>query len=63
MNSKHAYTIAEVTRITGSSRTTIYAEIAAQRLTAKKLGRRTLILADDLRTWLNSLPAIKTQAA
>jgi excisionase family DNA binding protein len=61
MDAKHAYTVPEVIRVTGTSRTTLYAEIAAQRLKARKLGRRTLILADDLRQWLETLPALKAE--
>jgi hypothetical protein len=38
-------------------RTKAYAEIAAGRLNAVKLGSRTLILADELRRYLESLPA------
>lgn len=63
MDAKHAYTIPEAVRITGTSRTTLYAEIAAHRLKARKLGRRTLILADDLRQWLGSLPTFKAEQA
>jgi excisionase family DNA binding protein len=63
MNPKHAYTIPEVVRITGTSRTTIYAEIGADRLRAVKLGRRTLILAEDLQRWLEALPSMSSGAA
>jgi hypothetical protein len=38
-------------------RTKAYAEIAAGRLQAVKLGTRTLVLADELRRYLASLPA------
>jgi hypothetical protein len=34
----------------------LYREIAAGRLIARKQGRRTIILDDDLRTFLASLP-------
>ncbi|WP_018262253.1 helix-turn-helix domain-containing protein [Methylobacterium sp. WSM2598] len=63
MSEKRAHTIAEVVQISGAGRTTIYAEIAAQRLKAKKLGRRTLITADDLHNWLDRLPALERRGA
>ncbi|ACA18347.1 Prophage CP4-57 regulatory [Methylobacterium sp. 4-46] len=63
MSEKRAHTIAEVVQISGAGRTTIYAEIAAQRLKAKKLGRRTLIMSDDLEAWLSNLPDLKSRAA
>lgn len=37
-------------------RTKLYEEIAAGRLVAVKVGRRTLIRAEDAEAWLNSLP-------
>lgn len=40
----------------GVGRTTAYAEIAAGRLTARKLGARTLIMARDAQRWADSLP-------
>ncbi len=63
MNQVLGYSIHEVTRISGASRTTIYEEISAGRLKARKLGRRTIILDADLRQWLASLPAMRSSAA
>ncbi len=37
-------------------RTTIYEEIRRGRLKARKIGRRTIILDEDLRRWLGTLP-------
>ncbi|MHB2211445.1 helix-turn-helix domain-containing protein [Methylobacterium sp. CM6257] len=62
MNGKSAHSIAEVIERAGSSRTTIYAEIAAGRLKARKLGRRTLILDKDLEDWLATLPLARKSA-
>lgn len=50
------YTIAEAVKATGIGRTTIYADLKAGRLAARKRGKRTIILADDLRAYLASLP-------
>jgi excisionase family DNA binding protein len=51
-----AYSIADVTRITGVGRSLLYEEIKEGRLRIRKLGRRTLIFDADLRAWLEGLP-------
>lgn len=48
MNNKLSYTINEATEAVGLGRTTIYKLIAQGRLTAIKIGRRTLISAASL---------------
>jgi excisionase family DNA binding protein len=53
-----AYTIAETMRAVRISRTAIYQAIKCGELRAVKRGRRTLILAEDLRTWLRNLPSM-----
>jgi excisionase family DNA binding protein len=53
-----AYSIEETARITSLGRTALYEEIKAGRLKARKAGRRTIIIADELRAWLASLPQI-----
>lgn len=63
MLDRKSFTIADVTRETGTSRTTIYEEIKAGRLQARKLGRRTLILAEDYERWLTSLPPLEKRGA
>jgi excisionase family DNA binding protein len=42
----------------GVGRTTAYQEIAARRLRAVKVGRRTLITRDAAEAWLASLPSV-----
>ena len=51
-----AYTINDVVRMGGMSRATVFREMRAGRLKARKLGARTLILASDWRDYLDSLP-------
>jgi excisionase family DNA binding protein len=53
-----ALTIAEVCAASRVGRTRVYEAIRAGELTARKHGRRTLVLNDDLRRWLEALPAI-----
>ncbi len=57
-----AYTIDESREAARVGRTTIYQEIAAGRLIARKVGRRTIILRDDLESWLARLAQAKTAA-
>jgi excisionase family DNA binding protein len=59
MESSLAYSVAEACTRSGIGRTAIYEMINAGKLVARKRGRRTLILADDLRQCLESLPQIK----
>jgi excisionase family DNA binding protein len=46
-------------RLYGIGRTKAYAEIAAHRLRAVKVGRRTLITHEAAEAWLTSLPELK----
>jgi excisionase family DNA binding protein len=56
MNERLAYSPDEAFKLAGIGRSKGYAEIKAGRLRAKKLGRRTLITAEDLQAWLQALP-------
>jgi hypothetical protein len=51
-----AYRIAEVCRLTGLGRTSIYAAIQSGDLVARKGGRCTIVLGDDLASFLKNLP-------
>ena len=51
-----ALTIHEAAKAAGIGRSSLYEEIANGRLQARKLGRRTLILVEDLNRWLSTLP-------
>ena len=55
---KLAYGIKEVGRVINTGQSTVYEYMKDGRIRAVKHGRRTLILAEDLQRYLNSLPAI-----
>jgi excisionase family DNA binding protein len=56
MSSALAYSIEEACAITSTGRTALYDAIKKGQLRAIKRGRRTLVLADDLRAWIDRLP-------
>jgi excisionase family DNA binding protein len=58
MNTPLAYSIAEACAVARTGRTSIYEAIRLGELIARKRGRRTIILSDELRRWLESLPAV-----
>lgn len=58
---KLAYSIEEVTEVAPLGRDKVYAAINAGKLKAKKEGRNTVILAEDLREYLRSLPDYEPQ--
>lgn len=52
-----SFSIEEVQTVTGLGRTRIYAAIGSGALKAKKFGKRTLVLKDDLDAFLANLDA------
>jgi excisionase family DNA binding protein len=51
-----AVSIAQAVGLTGVGRTTLYKAIQRGDLPIKKAGKRTLLLTDDLRRWIQELP-------
>jgi excisionase family DNA binding protein len=55
-NIRLALGVAEAAKAAGVGRTTLFEAIRKGEVAAKKVGRRTIITADDLDAWLKSLP-------
>lgn len=53
-----AYSITRLAKESDISRSMIYEEIAAGRLIARKIGRRTIVRRADALLWLRSLPML-----
>lgn len=56
---KYALRISEVVEASGIGRTKVYEAIKSGALRAVKNGRTTVVLADDLESWLKALPSLK----
>jgi len=59
MISPLAYSISEACAAARAGRTAIYEAIRSGALVARKRGRKTLILPDDLKRWVESHPPIE----
>jgi excisionase family DNA binding protein len=62
MNTPLAYSIAEACSVARAGRTALYEAIRSGALRAVKRGRRTIVLADDLRRYLENLPAVEPRS-
>jgi excisionase family DNA binding protein len=51
-----ALSVGEAAKAAGVGRTLLFEEIRKGRLTARKVGRRTIVTIDDLDRWLEALP-------
>jgi len=51
-----AYSIDELSTVTGLCRAKLYKDIASGKLEAKKAGSRTLVLHDEANRYLHDLP-------
>jgi excisionase family DNA binding protein len=58
-----AHSVSEACSIARTGRTSLYEAIRTSALRAVKRGRRTLILDDDLRRWVQSLPPVAVKSA
>lgn len=58
---KHGLTIQEACTYSGIGKTKLYEAINSGKLKARKAGKRTLILAHDLRRYLSSLPLVRVE--
>jgi excisionase family DNA binding protein len=62
MQTALAHSVSEACSIARTGRTSLYEAIRTGALRAVKRGRRTLILDDDLRRWVQSLPPVTMKA-
>ena len=56
MSTPLAYTIPDACKMGAASRSAIYRAVKSGDLVLRKRGTRSLIMADELRRWLQSLP-------
>jgi excisionase family DNA binding protein len=62
MHNRLVHSIAEACEAADTGRTALYEAINSGELRAVKRGARTLILDEDLRRWVQSLPSVKVKS-
>jgi hypothetical protein len=55
---KLAYSISELSQMSGVGRSFLYEEVKAGHLIVTKAGRRSIVLYDDALAWLTKLPKL-----
>jgi hypothetical protein len=55
-NEAIAFRLQDAARVSGASVATLYRAAADGQITIRKLRGRSVILAEELRAWINSLP-------
>jgi excisionase family DNA binding protein len=53
-----AYSVSDILKTVGISRTTFYALAKLGQIKVRKVGKRSFVLAKDLDAWLESLPVL-----
>jgi excisionase family DNA binding protein len=56
------YTIPQCCRMAAIGRTKFYELIASGEIRVRKVGKKTLVAASDLRQWVERLPAIESKS-
>ena len=63
MHEQFAYSEPVAAKLADIGRTKLREEIKSGRLTARKVGKRVIITATDLKSWLDRLPAVAPSEA
>lgn len=53
-----AYSVSDILRMVGISRTTFYQLVKSGGIKVRKVGKRSIILSEDLEAWLQHLPVL-----
>jgi len=58
MSTERAFSIKQISALTGLGKTKIYELIKSSQIPARKIGKRTIVRAADLEAFLSSLPPL-----